>query len=220
MYFVDDWKIEQVNSGNTMPIVDIKEAKNLQGFNVVNNWYPIEGDTRPGFVNVPMLEATKAGESFTLEFTGTSIGLRNVAGPYTGIIEYSVDGSEFKEVDLFTEWSSHLNLPWASMLETNLDEGNHTLTIITTNKKNPRSKGYGCVIESFLINTDKVLFEEADFNGDGKVNIGDLSIVSKNVGKNFESYDWRNIKIYDINRDRKIDQNDVSEIMGIMMNSK
>ena len=49
-----------------------------------------------------------------------------------------------------------------------------------------------------------------DVNGDGKVSIGDLSIVAAHYGKTKESPDWAQVKHADVNGDGKIDITDLA----------
>ena len=89
---------------------------------------------RLGFVNVPVLEASEPGSSLKLKFSGKAIGLFVTSGPDAGIIEYSIDGSDFKSVDQFTQWSNQLHLPWLIMLEDELQEGKHILILRLADK--------------------------------------------------------------------------------------
>lgn len=100
------------------------------------------------------IEANTPGASFAFNFKGIAIGTLDVASPDVGIIEYSVDGTPYKKFDLFTEWSRGLHLPWAHMLEINLEDTDHTVTIRTINEKNPLSRGNACRIRNILVNTD------------------------------------------------------------------
>jgi hypothetical protein len=87
-----------------------------------------------------------------LKFSGKAIGIFVTSGPDAGIVEYSIDGSDFKAVDQFTQWSSQLHLPWLIMLDDELKEGRHTLILRTSTDKNPASKGYACRIHQFAVN--------------------------------------------------------------------
>ena len=75
-----------------------------------------------------------------------------MAGPDAGIIEYSVDGRPYKKKDLFTEWSGKLYIPWVTMLESELEEGEHEITIRMAKEHNPSSKGTACQIFYFTVN--------------------------------------------------------------------
>ena len=99
-----------------------------------------------------MLVAEEAGATFKLAFSGTSVGILEVAGPDVGVIEYCVDAGQWKQLDQFTQWSGGLNIPWAYTLEAELDAGEHVLTLRTTARKNTRSKGLACRIVKFLVN--------------------------------------------------------------------
>ena len=100
-----------------------------------------------------MLYADSPGATFTYSFKGKAVGLFMACGPYSGIIEYSIDGKEFHELDTFTKWSKSLYLPWLYVLASELDnKKTHTLTIRVSKKKNPKSKGTECVIRNIVIN--------------------------------------------------------------------
>ena len=137
-------------------LIDIGAAKCDGGWRRDPSWRPTgaaQAPTRPGFVDVPMLVAEEPGATLTLPFTGTAVGVWVVAGPDVGIIEYRIDGSDgFRRRDPFTEWSGGLHLPWVLMLESDLPDGKHLLTLRTTGGKNPNSQGNACRIVHFLVN--------------------------------------------------------------------
>jgi sialidase-1 len=117
------------------------------------NWKPTDKlETRDGFVNVPMIVSTTPESALSLNFKGTALGLSVVSGPDTGIISYSIDGAPFKNLDLYTQWSPHLYLPWYVLLEADLPEGKHVLQLKISAEKNPNSKGNACRIVHFLVN--------------------------------------------------------------------
>lgn len=133
--------------------MDIREARLKKGWKLVESWHPDNSfEKRRGFVDVPMLEATRPGDQLTLDFRGKAIGIFCVSGPSAGILEYSVDGAPFKELDTYTQWSGGLYIPWVYMLETELKEAPHKLVLRISKKKNPQSKGMECQIRNFVIN--------------------------------------------------------------------
>jgi hypothetical protein len=133
--------------------VDIDEAFNLKGWKLIKSWKPESNvPGRNGFMNVDVLEALEPGASLQLRFTGRAIGLFVTSGPDAGIIEYSIDKSEFRKVDQFTQWSGSLHLPWLIMLEDKLSDGKHVLILRTSQEKNPGSKGNVCRIHHFVVN--------------------------------------------------------------------
>jgi lysophospholipase L1-like esterase len=135
-------------------IVSINSAESLHGFHIVANWKPSDGaGTRPGFTEVPMLAGTEPGSSFTFAFTGTAVGLWVAAGPDAGVVEYSIDGAPFTRIDLYTEWSSGLHLPWAYILDGALADGPHTVEVrIAKPSANRENGGTSVRIAHFLVN--------------------------------------------------------------------
>ena len=133
--------------------IALEKAHLNKGWKLVDNWHPDnKAGKRNGFVDVPMLEATRPGDQLTLDFRGKAIGIFCVSGPSAGILEYSVDGAPFKELDTFTEWSHNLYIPWVYMLETELKDTDHKLVLRISKKKNPASQGTECQIRNFVVN--------------------------------------------------------------------
>ncbi len=129
------------------------QAKTGAGWKLINNWKPDDKiSTRTGFVNVPVIETTQPHASLKLKFRGTAIGLFVTSGPDAGIVEYSIDGSDFKAVDQFTQWSKQLHLPWLIMLDDELKDSKHTLILRMSAEKNPQSIGNSCRIHQFAVN--------------------------------------------------------------------
>ena len=131
--------------------VDIREAKDVNGFTYREDWMPLSRDinihTRPGFCHVPMLEATQAGSSLKLEFDGKAVGIFCVAGPKAGILEYRIDGGAIQQLDMYTRWSRGLYIPWLYTFDTELEEGHHVLEL-----KVKKGVGEECQIRNFVIN--------------------------------------------------------------------
>lgn len=138
-------------------LVPLNAATTLEGWAFVPDWKPSDPPekkigTYTGFVNVPSLVAEKPGSTLRLKFEGTGVGIFVAAGPDAGMLEYSVDGSEFIERDLFTGWSPSIHLPWAYVLNADLEPGQHELVLRVSNKSNAKSKGTAARIMHFLVN--------------------------------------------------------------------
>ncbi len=137
-------------------MVSLKEAKEMDGFKIEDSCDPrannLGGGVRAGFHNVPMLVGTQPGDQFSLDFQGRAVGLFVAAGPDAGTVEYSIDNSEFKPLNLFTRWSGGLHIPWVHVLESELPTGTHQLVVRVAPTKDPRSKGHACRIVNLLIN--------------------------------------------------------------------
>ena len=131
----------------------VSQADNLKGFELNPAWVPADSaKTRKGFVNVPMLVSQQAGSSFEFSFNGSAVGIAVVSGPDAGIIQYTIDNGQEKNIDLFTQWSKSLHLPWYLMMEDGLNPGKHILRIKIMNSYNSRSVGTACRIVHFLVN--------------------------------------------------------------------
>ena len=117
------------------------------------NWQSTDGlPTRKGFVNVPMLTSSTPGSSLSLKFEGTAVGIAIISGADAGIISYSIDNTAYKNLDLYTQWSDQLHLPWYLILGAGLKEGKHTMRLKISDEKNSKSKGNACRIVHFLVN--------------------------------------------------------------------
>lgn len=132
--------------------VDINEAQIINGWKIDPAWTAKQGGTRPRFHNIPMLTTETPDAAIKLDFTGTAIGILVVAGYDVGILEYSIDNAPAQTLDQFTQWSGGLHIPWAYMLQADLEPGKHRLTLRTTDKKNENSKGHAARIVKFLAN--------------------------------------------------------------------
>jgi pimeloyl-ACP methyl ester carboxylesterase/lysophospholipase L1-like esterase len=131
----------------------VRKAKRGAGWVHTHYWKPSDqAGTREGFVDVDVLEASQPGSVLKMAFTGRAIGLLITAGPDAGILEYSIDGSDFREIDTFTPWSGGLHLPWVVMFNDELDKGKHRLTLRLSAEKNPKSSGTACRIHQFCVN--------------------------------------------------------------------
>ncbi|SHM98380.1 Lysophospholipase L1 [Cyclobacterium lianum] len=144
--------IDPANYDNGV-LIDPKMAKAGPDWQLVTNWKPEDGAaTRPNYVNVPMLVASKAGAALVFDFSGNAVGIAVAAGPDVGIIEYRIDNKGWQKLDLFTRWSTQLHLPWYYTLAAGLSKGEHVLELRTTAEKNIQSSGTACRIRYLYIN--------------------------------------------------------------------
>lgn len=133
--------------------MSISEVKSLNGFVRNPNWIPADGKpTRQGFVRVPVLEGEHPGAKFSFAFSGNAIGIAVVSGPDAGAIQYRVDKGKPRTMDLYTQWSDQLHLPWYLVLADDLPGGKHILKVKIIKRKNKASEGNTCRIVHFLVN--------------------------------------------------------------------
>ncbi len=129
--------------------VDIRSAKQLRGWKVVNDWTPtVKGNTRKGFVHVPMLVTETAGSSLSFDFEGRAVGIFCAAGPQACILEYSVDGAPFKKsLILIPTGAGNYTFPRVYLFETELVHGHHNLRLRVA-----KGDKTGCQIRNFVVN--------------------------------------------------------------------
>lgn len=99
-----------------------------------------------------MLVGEKPGASFELPFDGNAVGIALISGPDAGKITYSIDKGAEKTIDLYTQWSWFIHLPWYLLLGDELSKGKHVLKLKIADEHHPKSKGTACRIVHFLIN--------------------------------------------------------------------
>ena len=115
-------------------------------------WKNIPGGKRARFTSIPLLCATEPGSETTVKFTGKAVGAFVVAGPDAGIVEASIDGGDFKKVDLFHRFSRGLHYPRTVMFAADLADGDHLLKLRISDAKNKDSKGHAARIIQFAVN--------------------------------------------------------------------
>ncbi len=157
-----DYKLPEkpVDEGNygAGRFVDVKEAKLATGWTVdVPDWKKIPGSFRNNFAGKPFLSCTTphapggSGE-VKLDFEGQAVGVYVLAGPDAGTVEVSVDGGEWKKVNLYHNYSGGLHYPRTVMLATDLKAGKHVLAMRMSAEHDKRSKGAAARILKFAVN--------------------------------------------------------------------
>ena len=157
-------------------------ATNLNGFAVETDYDAAAegGKVRTGWNERPQLIGHKPGDSFDITFKGSAVAIQVIAGPKAGIIEHSVDGSDWVKQDLFIAKNSFkLPLNRIYILREGLDpEKEHTLTVRISEKRNELSNGDNCRIVYFGlsgdprtpegVNVDGIYFDGSDGQGPEK----------------------------------------------------
>ncbi|MBM4152211.1 MAG: SGNH/GDSL hydrolase family protein [Kiritimatiellaceae bacterium] len=130
---------------------NIADALIINGFTLDSSWKPTDGvATRPGFVNVPALVGTTPGAEFEFRFNGTGCGLFITAGPDSGRIEFSIDGSPYR--DASTHRCDGLHLPRAVILDDQIADGPHTVKVRIAADGDPKSTGTALRVFHLLLN--------------------------------------------------------------------
>ncbi len=131
----------------------ISEVSCGDGWKIDSDWSPKgTAGTRKGFVHVPMLVSETPGATCRFAFDGSAAGVFVAAGPDAGMLEFAIDGGSFRSRNLFTEWSTGLHIPWAYVLEADLNPGRHELVLRVAADADPRSRGHAVRIAHMLVN--------------------------------------------------------------------
>ena len=132
-------------------------AGNLNGFEVQTDYDAAAegGKVRVGWNERPQLVGQKPGDSFDITFKGSAVAIQVIAGPKAGIVEHSLNGTDWVEQDLFTDNSPRLHLQRIYTLRDGLDPNKkHTLRVRISEKRNELSLGNNCRIAYFGLNGD------------------------------------------------------------------
>lgn len=136
-------------------LIEPYPPRKIKGWEMVKKWKPDQKvGTRANYTKVPMLVGEYPGKIIKFHFDGNAVGIAVAAGPDAGIIEYSIDNSDWKKQDLYTQWSGGLYLPWYYTLGSGLKGKKHTLQIRLIEEKNPNSTGNKCVLRYFFFNAN------------------------------------------------------------------
>ncbi len=110
------------------------------------------GSIRGDYTVYKALRSDGAGDYLYHTFSGTMLGAFVLAGPDSGILEVSIDGGDWKKVDLFHAYSKGLNYPRSVILADGLTKSYHTAAIRVAEEKNPESQGNTATILYFEVN--------------------------------------------------------------------
>ena len=119
----------------------------------VPDWKKIPGGFRSNpFGGMKLLTATEAGREAIVKFKGRALGAYVLAGPDAGVMEVSIDGGQWKRVDLYHHYSRGLHYPRTVMFAADLKRGAHTAKIRLSEKSNSKSKGTAARVLQFTVN--------------------------------------------------------------------
>lgn len=107
------------------------------------------GSIRGDYLNRPALRSDSADDYLYHTFAGSTLAAFVLAGPDAGVVEVSVDGGDWRKIDLFHHHSKALNYPRTVLLAEGLSGTYHSIAIRTSEKRNPKSEGNTATFLSF-----------------------------------------------------------------------
>jgi len=121
-------------------------------------------DSGLGWSGGSAMQATAAGATASITFTGTSIRWLGARGRGMGFALVSVDGGPTRQVDLFARPADEVHTPVVTMYD--LADGKHTLTITVTGTHNSQGTGNVVVVDAFDIQPNFTVSHWQDTNPD------------------------------------------------------
>ena len=135
-------------------IVDPQELDWLGGWKfgpVSEELIPV-GTIRGDYKSHRALRSDEAGSYLYYSFSGTMLGAFVLAGPDAGSLEISVDGGEWRKIDLFHSFSKSLNYPRSVILADDLSPTGHQAVIRVADAIPEGSQGSTATILYFEVN--------------------------------------------------------------------
>jgi len=118
----------------------------------IPDWDSIEGSKRERFLGKPLFYSTQPDSTVSLMFTGRAIGAYVLAGPDAGRLEVQIDDGDWKMVELYHNYSSGLHYPRIVMFASDLNLGEHRVTVRLAKANHASSKGTAARILDFTVN--------------------------------------------------------------------
>lgn len=110
------------------------------------------GSIRGDYTVHKALRTDEPGDYLYHTFAGSALVAFTLAGPDAGILEVSIDGGDWRKIDLYHQHSKGLNYPRSVVLADDLAGTFHTAAIRTSEEKNPESVGHAATFLHFGVN--------------------------------------------------------------------
>ena len=116
------------------------------------DWAELKGQCREKFRKRRLLVADQPGSQTVVSFEGRALGAFVLAGPDAGQIEVSIDGSDWRTVELYHRFSKGLHYPRTVIFDDELTPGPHRAVIRVGAKRHASSQGHAVRILSLAVN--------------------------------------------------------------------
>ncbi|MEO0415545.1 MAG: SGNH/GDSL hydrolase family protein, partial [Verrucomicrobiota bacterium] len=110
------------------------------------------GGVRKDYTSYTAIRADEPGSMLYFNFTGKMVGAFVMAGPDAGAVEVSIDGGEWKTVELYHKYSKGLNYPRSVVFADGMQPKYHQLALRTRKSANETSQGAAATILFFEVN--------------------------------------------------------------------
>ena len=129
-----------------------------------------KSDSSFGWSGGTAMQATTAGATASITFTGTSIRWIGSRGRGMGIASVIVDGTPVRQVNLFAHPTDEVHTPIVTISD--LSAGQHTLTIQVTGNRDSQALGNTVIVDAFDIQPNFTVSHWQDSNPDLQFSAG------------------------------------------------
>lgn len=110
------------------------------------------GSIRKDYLGMPLLRGESPGDHLYFDFQGRMVGAFVLAGPDAGAVEVSIDGGDWKRVELFHKHSKGLNYPRSVIFADDLEPRFHQMALRIAETRHAESQGHTVNILGFEVN--------------------------------------------------------------------
>ncbi|HEX3098240.1 MAG TPA: hypothetical protein VHQ02_11005 [Usitatibacter sp.] len=128
-----------------MPTAGMRVEESDAAVTLTGAW--TRSDASKGWSGGAAMQASTAGATASITFSGTSIRWIGSRGRGMGLATVSVDGGAPRTVDLFGRPSDEIQTEVVTIYD--LADGKHTLTITVSGSHNPQAEGNAVVVDAF-----------------------------------------------------------------------
>lgn len=134
-------------------VIPFEALKDVKGWRKSRpDWDKIPGAKRAQFVCGDAIWSETIGASFTLKFSGTSAAAIMTSGPDVGAIEVSVDGGDWRRIELVSLYSRTLNYPHTKFFADDLADCDHEICVRLVAAKHEWGEGRAVRFHRIIVN--------------------------------------------------------------------
>jgi hypothetical protein len=152
----------------SFPTAGMRAEENHSAVTLTGAW--TASDSSYGWSGGSAMQSTAAGAIASFIFVGTSVRWIGSRGRGMGIASLRVDGGPAREVDLFARPTDEIHSPIVTISD--LSNGQHTLTVEVTGRKNNEAAGNAVVVDAFDVQPGVTVSHWQDTDPDARFSAG------------------------------------------------
>lgn len=135
-------------------LISTQKVVNVSGWRMVRGWTTEQTCSWRPPADILLGETPGAG--FQIRFTGTAVGIVLLIGMDTGDIDFSIDGGQYRTVQIFDRHCELFYRPRIVLFADDLVPAPHTVDIRISDQKHERSVGHAIRILNLLVNERRI----------------------------------------------------------------